>query len=71
MNAVSNVPLPGLAPVPLLHPTTVVAPHGFRRALRQLKDILVSIYAYGVLLFGLFFPIVLAVWHAFFGPATP
>ena len=71
MNAVSNVPLPGLAPVPPLHPATAVAPHGFRRALRTLKDILVSIYAYGVFAFGVFFPIALAVWYAFFGPESP
>ncbi len=71
MNAVSNVPLPGLAPVPPLHPAIAVTQPGFRRTLRKLKDILVSIYAYGVLLFGLTFPIVLAVWYTFFGPATP
>ncbi len=71
MNAVSNIPLPGLAPVPPLHPASVVAQPGFRRALRKLKDILVSIYAYGVLAFGLFFPIVLATWYVFFGPETP
>ncbi len=71
MNAVSNIPLPGLAPELPLRPATVVAESELGRALRKLKDILVSIYAYGLLLFGLTFPIVLAVWHAFFGPATP
>ncbi len=70
MNAVSNAPLPGLAPVPPLHPATAVTIPEHKRVLRKLKDILVSIYAYGVLLFGVFFPVVLAVWHTFFGPAT-
>lgn len=70
MNTVSNVPLPGLAPH-LVLPTIAVATPEHRRVLRRLKDTLVSIYAYGVLLFGLLFPIVLATWYAFFGPATP
>ncbi len=71
MNAVSNIPLPGLAPELPLHPAAVVATPEHKRALRKLKDILVSIYAYGVLLFGLLFPVVLAVWHVLFAPATP
>lgn len=68
MNAVSNIPLPGLAPELPLQPASAMPEHG--RALRRLKDILVSIYAYGVLLFGLLFPLVLAAWHVMFGPAA-
>ena len=71
MNAVSNIPLPGLAPVPPLHPATVVALPEYKRALRLIKDVLVSIYAYGLLLFGLLFPPLGAAWHVFFGSAAP
>ena len=71
MNAVSNIPLPGLAPVPPLSPATVVALPEYRRVLREVKDVLVSIYAYGLLLFGIFFPFAGAAWHVFFGSTTP
>lgn len=71
MNAVSNIPLPGLAPVPPLHPATAAVIPEYKRTLRQLKDILVSIYAYGLLLFGLLFPILGAAWYTFFGSGTP
>lgn len=70
MNAVSKLPLPGLAPELPLQPAPVAAMPEHGRMLHRLKDILVSIYAYGLLLFGLLFPFVLAAWHALFGPAA-
>jgi hypothetical protein len=36
----------------------------------RLKDAIVTIYAYGLLAFGIFFPMLLAIWHMFFGPAA-
>jgi len=36
----------------------------------RLKDAVVTIYAYGLLAFGIFFPLMLAIWHLFFGPAA-
>lgn len=68
MNTVSNVPLPGLAPELPLASATVLPEH--RRSLNKLKDLLVSIYAYGVLLFGLLVPVVLGGWYKFFGPGS-
>jgi len=70
MNTVSNLPLPGLTPeIPLQPPAAVVTFQG--KLLRQkLKDILVSIYAYGLLLTGLLAPPLGAAWHVFFGPGA-
>lgn len=69
MNTVSNIPVPGLAPaVPLPSATPVVLPD-HKRALRKLKDRLLSIYAYGLLSFGLLFPFALAAWTVLFGSA--
>ena len=69
MNAVSNAPLPGLAPTPPLSATVAVSRPEFRSRLHKLKDTLITIYAYGVLGFGLLFPFVLAAWYGIFAPA--
>ena len=71
MNTVSNVPLPGLAPELPIQPASAVSTSAQRRALYRLKDIVVTIYAYGLLLFGLLFPFVLAAWQAMSGSAAP
>jgi len=47
---------------------TVVAPNLRKWNRRRIKDILVLIYAYGLLGFGIFFPLVLAAWAAIFWP---
>ena len=70
MNTVSNLPLPGLAPeLPLTTPATV-ATLKRKYSIAWLKDVLVSIYAYGLLLTGILFPPLGAAWHAFFGPGA-
>ena len=73
MNTVADTPLPGLAPEPALQsaPAAIaaVAPALRKSKLLRIKDILVTIYAYGLLGFGVFFPFVLAAWAAFFMPA--
>lgn len=71
MNAVSNAPLPGLAPGLPPQPAIAVALPEHKRGLRMLKDILISIYAYGLLLVGICTPFVLAAWHKFFVAVTP
>ena len=71
MNTVSNVPLPGLAPEVPLQPASTVTASDQGRVLHRLKDIVVTIYAYGLLLFGLLFPFVLAAWQAMSGSAAP
>lgn len=67
MNTVSNIPGPGLAPELPLPPAAIAFSPEHKRTLRELKDILITIYAYGLLSFGLFFPFALAAWTAFFG----
>lgn len=73
MNTVADTPLPGLAPEPSTQPAAAViaavVPHLRNSTPHRVKDILVTIYAYGLLGFGVFFPFVLAAWAAFFMPA--
>ena len=73
MTSVADTSLQGLAPEPSLQPTAAamaaVVPNLRKSNLQRIKDIAVTIYAYGLLGFGLFFPFVLAAWAAFFMPA--
>lgn len=75
MSTVADAPVPGLAPeVPVppaaVIPVATIVPSARRLTARRVKDILVSIYAYGLLAFGVFFPLVLAAWAAFFKPGV-
>jgi hypothetical protein len=77
MNTLANAPVPGLAPLPAVAPESVVAeivaaasPIPRSSTWCRVKDILVMIYAYGLLGFGLFFPLLLAAWSLFLKPAA-
>jgi hypothetical protein len=67
MNTVADTPVPGLAPdsVP---PAVAVAPDARKWTWHRVKDILVTIYAFGLLGFGLLFPFLLAAWSVIFEP---
>ena len=47
---------------------TLAAPNPRQRNSRRLKELLVMTYAYGLLGFGILFPLLLAAWAAFFAP---
>ncbi|HEY5739923.1 MAG TPA: hypothetical protein VIW27_09365 [Gammaproteobacteria bacterium] len=49
---------------------TGVAPQMRKWDSRRVKDLLVMVYAYGLLGFGIFFPLLLAAWAAFFVPES-
>ena len=73
MNTVADTPVPGLASELSVQPAVAalaaaVVPNVREWTMRRLKDTLVAIYAYGLLAFGLLFPLALAAWAAFFGP---
>ena len=71
MNIQANFPQPGLAPSLSVNPAAAIAavvPMPHRSTLHRIKDLLVSIYAYGLLAFGVFFPPLLAAWYMTFGP---
>ncbi len=77
MNTMADTPVPGLAPELPVQPAAAVADVAARvvptlpRSTRgRIKDTLLTIYAYGLLGFGLFFPLLLAAWHVLFAPAT-
>ena len=73
MNPVAEPPVQGLAPEPSPQPAIAAAaaviPQLRKSTLHRIKDILVTIYAYGLLGFGVFFPFVLAAWAVFFMPS--
>ena len=78
MNTLADTPLPGLVPDPAVQPAAAVSAvtalatetvsklpvWSFNRA----KDLLVTIYAYGLLAFGILFPLLLAAWKLFLSP---
>lgn len=76
MNTLATPPVPGKLPELSVEPViakvaeiaAAVAPSSPRSTWRKVKDILVIVYAYGLLAFGIFFPFVLAAWTALFGP---
>lgn len=73
MNTVADTPVPGLAPELPVQPAAAalaaaVVPNVSKSTMRRVKDTLVAIYAYGLLAFGVLFPLALAAWAAFFGP---
>ena len=69
-------PLPGKLPELSVEPViarvaeiaAAVTPSSPRSTWRKVKDILIIVYAYGLLAFGFLFPWVLAAWTALFGP---
>lgn len=66
MNTMADAHLPGLAPE-LSIPPAAAAIHKARKwTFQRTKDLLVMIYAYGLIGFGLFFPFVLAAWSLIF-----
>jgi hypothetical protein len=73
MNTVAETPLAGLAPEapqqPAVAAMAAVVPQLRKSTLNRVKDALVTIYAYGLLGFGIFFPFVLAAWAVLFKPA--
>ena len=78
MNTLTDSPVSGTQPDLSVPPqaavaavaeiATVVAPNLRKWNKRRVKDVLVTAYAYGLLGFGVFFPLVLAAWAAFFWP---
>ena len=77
MSTMVDTPVPGLAPELSVQPAAgpsaaavVLPPYVGKWTRRRVKDILVAIYAYGLLAFGLLFPLVLAAWAAIFKPGV-
>jgi len=78
MNTLAHPPVPGQLPAASVEPViakvadiaAAVVPSPRASDWDRLKDAIVTIYAYGLLAFGIFFPMLLAIWHMFFGPAT-
>jgi hypothetical protein len=78
MNTLGNSPAPGHLPHPSVEPViariadiaAAVVPAPRASSWHRLKDTLVTIYAYGLLGFGIFFPFILAAWHVLFEPAA-
>ena len=76
MNTLASAPVPGLVPELPEKPLAAVAdivtaavPVPRKRTWQRTREILVLAYAYGLLGFGLFFPLLLAAWYLVFGPA--
>ena len=55
-------------PVAITEIKAIVEPNLRKWTPRRVKDLLVTMYAYGLLAFGLLFPLALAAWAAFFWP---
>lgn len=77
MNTLANAPVPGLVPeLPVKTLSAVadlaagVVPNPRSWTIQRVKDVAVSIYAYGLLGFGLLFPPTLMAWYLLFGPAA-
>ena len=80
MNNMAVTPVPGPASAPSVQPAAAVSavaeiaanlvPNLPGSTLSRVKDALVTIYAYGLLAFGIFFPLLLAAWCAVFRPAA-
>ena len=78
MNTLANSPVTGHVPAVSVKPViatvtdiaAAVVPKPRAAAWRKAMDTLVTIYAYGLLGFGLFFPWLLAAWYAVFGSAA-
>jgi hypothetical protein len=73
MNILANTPAPGLEPIVSVHPSVAniaatAMPKISETTMHQVKDTLVAIYAYGLLAFGMFFPVVLVAWKLMTGP---
>lgn len=77
MNTLATPPVSGLVSEFSAKPVAAVTdaalgllPESRVGSLRRTKDVLVTIYAYGLLGFGVFFPFLLAAWKLLFGPVA-
>lgn len=80
MNIMADAPVPGSAPDLAEKPAaalsavadlaSIVAPILPDSNWHRVKDTLVAIYAYGLLAFGVLFPLLLAAWAVTFGPSA-
>jgi hypothetical protein len=75
MNALANPPVPGLVSDFPVKPVAAVSdaaiemlPRSSDWTLERIKDVLMTIYALGLLGFGVLFPFVLVAWKLLFGP---
>lgn len=77
MNTLADLPVSGHRPDLSVQPqtataaavseiATIVVPNLRKWNLRRVKDLLIAIYAYGLLAFGICFPLALAAWAKFF-----
>jgi len=80
MNIMADAPIPGSAPDLAEKPAaalsavadlvSTVVPKLHESTWHRVMDALVVIYAYGLLAFGVLFPLLLAAWSVTFGPNT-
>lgn len=80
MNTTADASLPGPAPELAEKPAAAlsavadlaasVVPELPGSTWDRVKDVLVTIYAYGLLAFGVFFPLLLAAWRVIIEPAA-
>ena len=80
MNTLADAPVAGPAPKLAEQPAAAlsavvdlaatVVPELPGSTWHRVKDLLVTIYAYGLLAFGVFFPLLLAAWRGIFEPAA-
>lgn len=73
MNILANTPAPGLVPIVSVHHSAAnfaatAIPKVSESTMHRVKDTVVTIYAYGLLAFGMLFPVVLVVWKLMTGP---
>lgn len=68
MNTAADAPLPGLAPDVSVHPAAAVIHKTRKWTVHRMKDVLITVYAFGLLGFGLLFPFILAAWSMIFWP---
>ena len=76
MSALATPPAPGLVSDTPVQPVAAVTeaaasilPQTSGWTLKRTKDAVVTVYALGLLGFGVFFPFVLVAWKLLFGPA--
>lgn len=80
MNITADAPVPGSVPELAEKPAAAlsavadlaatVVPDLPASTWERVKDILVTTYAYGLLAFGIFFPLLLVAWRVIFEPAA-
>jgi hypothetical protein len=77
MSALATPPVPGLVSDIPVKPVAAVTdavlgkmPESTGWTIERTKNVAVSVYAYGLLGFGVLFPFVLAAWKLLFNPVT-